>query len=285
MKAKALMLATLLCSSSVWAAALQVERVQLPAWVQRGAYSQPLTPGMTVRDNDVLHTGAGARLLLRGSEGSRVRLGENAQLTVSGLAEDGGDQGVFRAALNVTQGAFRFTTDALFKNRKREVNIRIATVTVGIRGTDVWGKANDEKDIVCLLEGKIEVGKDGYAPVQMSEPLSFYVAPRDGAPQPVAPVDPAKLKQWSAETDIAEGQAVLDGQGRYSLNVISVKSKKQALEWYDRLRNAGYPAKIRSAGKVHHLRIGGLTDEAAAVQLAQRLQKEFGVSNQDILKH
>lgn len=284
MKSKAFMLALMLCSNAVWAEALQVERVQLPAWVERDAFTLPLVPGMALRADDVVRTGAGARVLLRMGEGSAVKLGEKAELRLGELGEDKADKSLFRAALDVATGAFRYTTDALFKSRRREVNVRIATVTVGIRGTDVWGRASDDKDIVCLLEGKIEVGKEGYAPVQMSEPLSFYVAPRDGAPQPVAPVDPEKLKQWAAETEVADGQAILQKDGRWILNVISVRSQKEALQWYDRLRGAGYPARIRSVGRTHHLRISDLASEAAANTLALQLQKEFGVSNQDILQ-
>lgn len=283
MTLKALFLLLLLSSTASWAANLKVERVQLPAWVLRGGYTLPLTPGMALRGDDVVRTGSGARLQLRMGEGSSIRLGENAELAIASVGSDSTDTGLFRAALKVATGAFRFTTDLIAKKQRRDVNVRIATVTVGIRGTDVWGKAASDKDIVCLLEGDIEVGKDGYTPVRMNEANSFYIAPRVGDPLPIAAVPPEKLKQWSAEVEISQGQAVLQAEGRWTLNVIDLRSRKEALAWYDRLRNAGYPARIRSAGRIYHIRIGGLADQAAATVLAERLQKEFGVSDQDII--
>jgi hypothetical protein len=55
-------------------------------------------------------------------------------------------------------------------------------VTAGIRGTDLWGKSNDARDLVCLLEGKISVGAEGHPAVTLDQPLDFYQNPRDGSP-------------------------------------------------------------------------------------------------------
>lgn len=283
MKMRAFVAAALLFTSICAAAAdLVVERVQLPAWVERGARLQPLTPGMELRRQDVVRTGGGARLLLRMGDGSVVKLGENARLNLDELGA--GEQGVFRAALNVLSGAFRYTTDAIAKPRQRDVRVRIATVTVGIRGTDLWGKAADDKDIVCLLEGHIQVNKDGYAPVDMKDALSFYIAPRQGDPLPVAPVPAEKLQQWAAETEIGADQPVLQGDGRWAVTIVTVKKQAEALAWYDQLRNAGYPARMRQAGAAWRVRIGGLADEKAAQALAARLQKEFAASTPTVVR-
>ena len=72
------------------------------------------------------------------------------------------------------EGAFRFTTDVAAKARKREVSVRVQQVTIGIRGTDFWGRARAERQIVCLIEGAIEVGAAGEQPVTMDKPRQFY---------------------------------------------------------------------------------------------------------------
>jgi hypothetical protein len=92
------------------------------------------------------------------SEGSLVKLGENAHLELKELEPS---DSLFKAALGVLQGAFRFTTAAVAKNRRRDISISVATVTAGIRGTDLWGKSSPDKQIVCLIEGKVEVGAPG----------------------------------------------------------------------------------------------------------------------------
>ena len=48
-------------------------------------------------------------------------------------------------------------------------------------GTDLWCKSTDERDLVCLLEGKISVGAQGHPEVTLDKPLDFYQKPRDGS--------------------------------------------------------------------------------------------------------
>ncbi|MGH8667787.1 MAG: FecR family protein, partial [Burkholderiales bacterium] len=180
--------AALFASSQVAAQpAAVIEGVQMPAWVERAGTRTPISPGMVLQPGDVIHTGANSRLLVRLSERSLVKLGENGQLRFSELSPT---REIFRAALGVLQGAFRFTTDAAMKARRREVNITVATVTAGIRGTDLWGRSRDNTEIVCLIEGAIEVGAQGEPPVVMDQPRQFYrrIA---GQTQPIGFVEPA----------------------------------------------------------------------------------------------
>ncbi|MGH8660549.1 MAG: FecR family protein, partial [Burkholderiales bacterium] len=184
---------------------LTVEGVVSPAWVERGGARLPLAVGMQLNDRDRIVTGSGSRALLRLAEGSAVKLGENASLVVSGLA-DKSEAGVARlvsASLDVVRGAFRFTTGIFGRPASgRDVRVRVSTVTAGIRGTDLWGKSDERRDLVCLIEGSISVSHAQTGEFTMADPLSFFVAPRAAAPLPVAPVDPNQLKEWAEETEI-----------------------------------------------------------------------------------
>ena len=113
MLARRLLIGLLLSLSLVpaWVAAQPaavVEGVQSPAWVERGGRRIPLQPGMELRAGDRVFTGGGSRALFKLSEGSLVKLGENGNLNFTSLSPT---QEVFRAALRVLEGAFRFTTD------------------------------------------------------------------------------------------------------------------------------------------------------------------------------
>jgi hypothetical protein len=264
------------------APAALVEGVQMPAWVERagsGALRRlPLSPGMELRGGDELRTGVGARVYVRLAEGSLVKLGENASLRILDLAPEAG--GFFKAALHVLEGAFRFTTDLLAKERRREVSIRVATVTAGIRGTDLWGKSAPEREIVCLIEGRIEVGAEGETPVVMSAPRQFYQRVK-GATQPVGLVEPTQLAQWARETEIAEGRGAARRGGRWKVTLARAGTQKAALELYDRLRDAGYAAEIFpvKAGDGHEylVRITRLATQADAEALAEQLRGTAGV--------
>jgi len=258
-----------------------VEAVQMPAWIERGGARVPLAPGMGLQSNDALRTGVDARLLVKLADGSSVKLGENAQLQLATIAAR--RDGVFVSAMNVLQGAFRFTTDALAKSRRREVSVTVATITAGIRGTDLWGKAAADRDIVCLIEGRIEVSRQGDPTITMDQPLSFYIAPRGQPAQPVAPVNPEQLKQWATETEIADGRGAARRGGRWKVVLASGESENEVLTVYQAVRAAGYAAELaprRVQGKrSYDVRIASLPSQAEAEALARSLDGRHGVSS------
>jgi hypothetical protein len=274
-----LMLALAASCPALAQVAAVIEGVQMPAWVERAGRRVPIIPGMELRAGDQVVTGAGSRLLVKLGDGSLVKLGENGKLSfneVSTVRE------MFKAALNVLEGAFRFTTDIVAKNRKREVSIRAAQVTVGIRGTDVWGRARAANEIVCLVEGEVEVAAEGEAPVSMNQPLQFYRR-TDGKAQPVGKVEQKQLDQWSAEVDLQAGKGTARRGGRFSVTLASVAEQSAALALYDQLRDAGYPAEIGPAmdgdKMVYHVRIRQLPSRADANAVASQLRGKFGITD------
>ncbi len=261
-----------------------VDGVVSPAWLERSGQRQPIYPGMVLQERDRIETGANARILLTLPEGSKVKLGERAQLGFDALAaqREGRDGNVFlKSAINVVVGAFRFTTDVLSKSRsRREVDIRLATVTAGIRGTDLWGKQGGAKEIVCLLEGKIEVTRDpvagqSTAPVVLDQPLQFYIAPRGEPTLPIGRVPDAQLAQWAAETDIARDTGGASVGGRWKVRFDTDTTFAGAMALYEDLRNQGYAAQFqpeKKAGKrTYVVQLSNLSSEGDARAMASRL--------------
>jgi hypothetical protein len=261
------------------AATMAVEGAVSPAWVERAGATDrvPLEVGMTLQNQDRVVTGTGSRALLKLADGSAVKLGENAVLNLDGLAEkqDGGARKLVTASLDVARGAFRFTTGVFSKLAfERDVRIRVATVTAGIRGTDLWGKSDDQRDLVCLLEGRISVNHAQGGEVTLSEPLAFFIAPREQPPLPVGKVDAAQMRVWAEETEL---DAVAGGArrgGRLRVHVSTAADQRLALRDYDTLRRAGYPAVIQpvkgEAGVEYRVRIGNLGSERDAQAVAEK---------------
>jgi len=275
-------LAAILAACSFSAAAQPaavVEGVQAPAWIERdvagSVQRSPLAPGMALRGGDTIKTGAGARVYVKLAEGTLVQLGENASLRLQELKAERG--GIFRGALNVLEGAFRFTTDALSRNRKREVSITVRTVTAGIRGTDVWGKSTEERQIVCLIEGRVEVAAPGDATITMDQPLQFYQR-EQGRAAPVGLVNPQQLKLWATETAMTPGRGALR-HGRIAITLAEVEDQAGALAIYDRAREAGYAARIRpqvADGKtLYRVQLGNLASREEAAALSAQLKGRF----------
>ena len=293
----------LVAAPSFAASNIVVQGIQMPAWLQRGTITRPLSIGMELEDGDKLITGADARILLQAADGSAIKLGENASLTVSNLAQKHDDKGLFRALLDVAKGAFRFTTGIAAKLRPRDVTVRVAGATVGIRGTDVWGKvggkmsiaamekamgkslpdadkeAKMDFDVVCLIEGKISVAHGSETPFVMDQPQTFYVMRKDAAPFPVAGLATEQLAKWARETEIASGQGAASVGGKWKVQLLTANSKRDAMAVFGELRSAGYDARIRSLhdGR-YQLRITHLSSRAEAEALARKLNGKYGIS-------
>ena len=270
----ACLLASAVSMAAEAAAYAVVDQVQMPAWLERNGVRQPLAPGKILQNRDRVITGGEARAVIQLAEGSAVKLGENAQLDLNALGQR--EKRVFTAALDVAQGAFRFTTGIFSKTKHhRAVNVRIATITAGIRGTDLWGSSDAERDLVCLLEGRISIFHPLDEARELSEPLSFYVVPKGGAPKPVDKVAPDQLATWAAQTEVQSGSGYARRGGKWKVDLATADSEAEALALYDRARAAGYSVRIRphavEGGYRYTLRVMQLPSKAEAEALAIKL--------------
>ena len=241
-----LTLLTLLSATAAHARTFVVEAVVSPAWVERAGKREPLTVGLVLNDNDKVITGERARVLLRMSEGSAVKLGENATLGLSGIAEKKAPDNspLVSASLDVLKGAFRFTT-GVFGNPRvmRDIGVKFSTITAGVRGTDLWGRSSGTDDVVCLLEGKITVRHDNKE-IAMNEALQTFVVPRNEKPRPLAKVSQQQSDEWSRETEIIGGQGAVRAGGKVRLEFLRTADENLARDLETRLKAAGYPAVI-----------------------------------------
>ena len=268
---------SLVALSALAAPAAVVESVQMPAWVDRAGKQLPAAPGMELIATDTLRTGPGARLYIKLAEGSLLKLGENAKLQLLDLVPEKG--GLFRGALDVLSGAFRFTTDVLAKARSRDVKLRISTVTIGIRGTDLWGRSVKDNEIVCLIEGKIEVGAADEKPVVMDQTRQFYQRDK-GKTQPLSVITKEKLAELAQETEIESGKGAARRGGKWKVTLAQSQSKEAAGALLEKLHAAGYAAETRAQGtRAYAVRIVQLPSKAEAEALAAQLRGQHGVGD------
>lgn len=257
-----------------------VEAVQVPAWRVRDDRIEPLQPGMDLRHGDQLRTGAGGRVYVKLAEGSRVKLGAGARFDFYSRSRR--PERNFRGALDVLEGAFRYTTAQAAKLRRRELSVRVGTATIGIRGTDVWGRTTPEEDLVILIEGRVEVATPGREALVLDRPLTRFRADRSSGPEAPAPVDRDELARRAAETDLDPANGALLGRGRFSLRFGAALAEAEALALHDRLRDAGYPVRLRPVRKggawEFEVLLRGYPSRAAAQRAARKLEPALGLS-------
>ncbi len=260
----------------------QVRAVQVPAWVIRGGSRRALEPGERLQDGDEIDTGTGARALLALADGSTIKLGENARFALHGMRQPGRPGGLFRAALEVVAGAFRFTTSAVYKvAARRDVQISLPTATIGIRGTDVWGKSTADRDLVVLIEGQVSLTRRDGKRLDLDRPKSLYQALRNAGVLPIETISDDALAQAARETEIEPGQGAIGKDGKWLLEADPGLPEPDAQALYRRLRDAGYPVQVhrvrRSGATVYAVRLPGLLSEADGAAIAVRLKVEFGL--------
>ena len=222
-----------------------VVAVQSPAWVLHpGGAMVPLRPGMQVADGDTLRTAAGGRVYVDLPEHSRVKLGENTEFATPTMDMQKDRQGasMFKGVLHILKGVFRFTTSLVGKSEHRDVSIQVGTATIGLRGTDVWGRAGTDGSLVALLEGKISMDMPGHPGMMMDQPMHYMMMPAAGAMQENVPVTQANVADWAAQTDVAPGAGVLTSDGRWTVALISSTSDADAARLMRKLATAGYPS-------------------------------------------
>jgi hypothetical protein len=255
-----------------------VEAVQAPAWLERGARTLPLAAGMELQSGDVLRTGQGARVYLMLAEGSRVKLGEAARFTFHTRSLQ--PQRSFRGALDILEGAFRFTTGKLKRAQPRDVAIRVGTATIGIRGTDLWGRTDSAGELVALIEGRIEISRAGEV-TALTRSMTYFDAPR-GQASAVKTLDPEAFRKLARQTEIEAGDGAARAKGKWRVLAATATSEEGALELYDQIREAGFAARVRpraaqAGGWNYELLLGGFSSAGEAGVAAARLKAATGL--------
>ena len=111
-----------------------VSRIQGEASGTRGGAARVLGSNASVFPNEVVSTGAAARLELTFKDNTRVTLGENAKLTL--------DRYVFSPATGRGRirfrlvGALRFLSGQVSKLARSDVTVTTPFAAIGIRGTE-----------------------------------------------------------------------------------------------------------------------------------------------------
>ena len=265
-----------------------VEALQMPAWYEREGRSYPLTAGTEIHTNDIIRTGKNARVLLRMQEGSIIKLGEDARLNIKNLQTPQQKTDLFTALLRVTRGAFRFTTTELGTNRSRKVDVQIGAVTIGIRGTDIWGRSSPNEDLFALLEGKVTVQRDNETAFIMQDKLSYILAPKNQPTTSVTPIDLNELNDWANETEIQAGRGILTSNGQWAVNMMSLQNTEAADKLLQKLNEAGYASQIQQTkiGNTRWLRIRieGFVTREDANSFASDIDDRFGINQPWVVK-
>lgn len=175
----------------------KVSRIQGEASGTRGGATQALGLDASVFLNDVVSTGAAARLELTFKDNTRLTLGEKAKLTL--------DQFVFNPAAGRGRirlkvgGAFQLLSGQVSKLARSDVRVRTPVAAIGIRGTQFWaGPIDDQALGVFLIEGSVRVSNPAGAQILNRPGQGTNIARPGAAPGPVTLWPPEKVNRATA---------------------------------------------------------------------------------------
>lgn len=265
-----------------------VEGLQAPAWLLRDGNIFPLAVGALLQNNDRIETGKKARVLLSLAEGSHVKLGENATFDLNNM-EPKSDNNTFKGVLNVLKGAFRFTTGLLGKQTaKRDISVQFGTITAGIRGTDFWGIVDEKKDLVALIEGKIDVGHIGGVTDHLIEPLQVFTANKNEAPSAVNKIDFVTVTLLAKETDFVDNNGVTKVDGAWRVNMGFYRKLADAQKALNSYQSLGYNVKLAkrdaTGARRYQIYLDQFASYAEAKGAAKGLIENFGLEVVRVVK-
>lgn len=153
-----------------------VERLQEKAAYQRYGRQYPVKLRTELRSGDIITTSRNARIQIRFPDNSFVRIGGGARVDFNRLIPPAKNQGVLKLVFNVLKGVFRFTSTS----SKHDVKINISnSMTIGIRGTDIYTNAQPDQDTVCLIQGRITV-QTGQLKITLTQQREGFIVPKVG---------------------------------------------------------------------------------------------------------
>jgi len=175
-----------------------VEVVEGHATLQRTDLQKELTEQMSLQSGDVITTEKDTRVWITFQDDSMLKLGEESRIALDRLAP-ATEETAFAATFSMMTGVFRFFTQT---ETERDIQINIAnSVTLGVRGTDLFVGSTPEKDWICLVKGVIQLQADEKT-VELNQPRQFFVIPKGKSPLPIQFVSDEKFSSWVKSTEL-----------------------------------------------------------------------------------
>jgi len=140
--------------------------------------------GMSLFVGQHIRTGASSRVRVQFSDGTSMQMGQHAEAVIERYKVEK-DDGIIDALLNLLQGRARFMVEKL-KRSDSHYQVRMRTVLIGVRGTDILAQADARQAHVALVEGRVALTQPGAGNMAVILERGAYV--RVDQAWPVRPV-------------------------------------------------------------------------------------------------
>jgi len=157
-----------------------VRRVQAQVDALRAADVLHLAAASPLEANDLLRSGEKARLEAELVDGTKLTLGESAELKLDAYVYDPANSARNRLTARI-KGAFLFVGGKV-EGAGSEVKIITANAVMGVRGTTFWGGPIDKAYGVLALSGTVTVSTNAGS-VTLTEGQGTMITNADAPPE------------------------------------------------------------------------------------------------------
>lgn len=125
-----------------------------PVSVQAGGMASAVVRGTVVHEGDVVETGPGGRAQLRMVDGAMIDLepGSTLRLAEYQLAAQPANH---RSLLELVRGGLRTLSGVIGQQDQPGYELRVRTVTIGVRGTEYRTELQGEQVVLDVLQGRV----------------------------------------------------------------------------------------------------------------------------------
>lgn len=192
--------ALFLIYSNAYAQKTEVIAIQDHVWVARNNVVIALKIKDLLQEGDQIRTGKNARVWLKLPDESTIKLGEYSMFTLRDLKPASSPNDKVDGTFELLRGVFRLTTPSQ-ATAHHAFQIKANAISAGVRGTDIWVASYSDKDVICLLEGQVDV-QSGNTKATLTNPRDYFIVPKNE--QPVIGVldDEEKIQEWIKDTDL-----------------------------------------------------------------------------------
>jgi len=111
-----------------------IKTVHGAASVQRASVSLPVTEGMRLLTQDILHTGADSRLAFILRDGTRISLGSNSEMKLNQFSYEPAKSN-YALVVDMAKGVFAYVSGKIASFSPESVKVQTPVGIIGVRGT------------------------------------------------------------------------------------------------------------------------------------------------------
>jgi len=235
----------------------RVERVQFPAWVERGGIRASMKAGWAIFTNDRILTGSDGRVELATAGEGRLKIGGESDIEMTQAYEFTGTTQE-PSLLSLRRGSIQFSAPMVRPTASGTILEVGGAIFANVMGGALVARVDSEEAMIGLVDAIVKVSGPKLNPGTMREPQTFLRVPRAGRAQAVSAAPGERMARWLSAAEPIRGRPTLSADGTWDVSLNSGYSVKQLETMACQIQRRGFPTEIypvKEPGKLTWYRV------------------------------